>query len=468
MNFIKKYGVQILGPFLFLLVYFLPTELETKQQSFLAIFVFVVFNWLFSKIPLYITGFFGVTAAVIFKIAPASKVFANFGHPIIFLFLGGFLLAKAFNESGLDRRISLYLLTRNFINGSIIRLLIMLMSLTATFTMWISNTATTAMMLPLVLGTLASLKISDKKTISLILIVIAYSSSIGGIATPIGSTPNIIALGMLEELVQVNISFLEWMTYCLPIAILFLVTLFFLTYLQIKKKTVIFNNQMLLSEYKLLPRVSRNEIYTCIIFLLTVFLWLVPSFAKLLGAALPISFNSGAVAMLCASLLFISPFGTEEKILKSNDIKSIDWSSLLLFGSGLALGKLLFDLKLAQMAGDLLIQFIDGFGLLGIFLCIFTFVIFSTELTSNTASANILLPIMIALAGRLDIDPLFLSMGVAISCSLAFMLPVATPPNAIVYGSEQVDKNDMMKLGLGLNLSFSAILSVIIYFYILT
>ena len=464
MTILKKYAAQLSGPFLFLLILLLPSSLRADQQQFLAIFGFVVFQWLFSSTPLFVTGFIGVALAIIFNLSNASEMLSNFGHPIIFLFLGGFLLAKAFNNSGLDKRISLYLLTRKFINGSITKLLFTLMFLTATFTMWISNTATTAMMLPLVLGTLTSLKIDNKKIVSLILICIAYASSIGGIATPIGSTPNMIAIGMLQELANVKVSFLEWMLYAFPIATLFMGILFFLCYQQIKKEKISFDNTYLVNQFKELPSISRYEIWTCIIFCSTVLLWILPSIAKLLSISLPLSLNSGAVALLTSSLLFIFPFNGK-KILKAQHIKEIDWSSLMLFGSGLALGKLLFQLELAQLAGNTLIEFISNFGIFGIFLCIFTFVIFSTELTSNTASANILLPIMISMASQLELSPLFLSMGVSISCSLAFMLPVATPPNAIVYGSEKVSKKQMMSLGLGLNLLLAFSLSCCIYIY---
>lgn len=465
MNIIKQYGVHIFGPLLPILILSLPTQLEKNQQYFLGIFSFVVFNWLFSKIPLYITGFLGVIFASIVNLAPATEIFQNFGHPIIFLFLGGFLLAKAFNNVGLDKRISLFLLTRPIINGSIYRLLFTLMFLTATFTMWISNTATTAMMLPLVIGTLSSLKINDKKIISLILICIAYSSSIGGIATPIGSPPNIIAMGMLSEFTNVKISFLEWMLYSLPIATVFLFILFGLSIIQIRKTHFRIDNDFLIQEYKKLPTLSNYEIYTFLIFMGTVVLWILPSLLKLTTIKLPINLNSGVVAMLGASLLFIFPLRSGRKILKSQDISSIDWSSLMLFGTGLALGKLLFDLGLAKIAGALLLNFIQDFSLFGIFLTVFTFVIFSTELTSNTASANIILPIMISFASQLNISPIFMAMGVAIACSLAFMLPIATPPNAIVYGSQQVSKNQMIQLGLGLNLIFSILLSLAIYLY---
>lgn len=465
MTILKKYGLQLAGPTLFILILTLPIDVSTQQQKFLAIFIFVVFNWLFGSMPLFITGFIGVSAAGVLNLAKTNDLLSNFGHPIIFLFLGGFLLARAFNNVGLDKRISLYLLTRKFIAGSITRLLFTLMALSACFTMWISNTATTAMMLPLVLGTLSSLEIKSKKVISLVLICIAYASSIGGIATPIGSTPNIIAIGMLDELVGINVSFLEWMGYTLPMAITFMAILFFICHRRIKTENITFNNSYLLKTYSSLPKISKSEINTFIIFILTVLLWILPSFFKLLGFTIPLNLDSGLIALFMSSLLFVAPLSSTEKILAPKDIKRIDWSSLMLFGCGLALGRLLFDLGLAQMAGEKLISLISHLGIFGIFLAVFTFVVFSTELTSNTASANILLPIMISLGIQLKISPLFISMGVAIACSLAFMLPVATPPNAIVFGSEQVSKQDMMSMGFILNITLSFCLSLFIYLY---
>ncbi len=465
MNILKKYGAQVFGPFLFLLVWFLPTDLATKQQQFLAIFAFTVFNWLFGTIPLYISGLIGVTLSVFINLDTATKIFGNFGHPIIFLFLGGFLLAKAFSNVGLDNRISLYLLTRSFIKGSISRLLFTLIALTAVFTMWISNTATTAMMLPLVLGTLKSLKIENKKTVSLILLSIAYSSSIGGIATPIGSPPNIIGIGMLEELVGIKITFFEWMIQALPISMIFLAVLFFLVHIRIKKDLICFDNSFLIQEYKKLPTLSIYEIITFFVFLFTILLWLIPSITRLMGITLPINLNPGAVAIFGSSLLFIFPLRAGRKILKSSDIKSIDWSSLMLFGAGLAMGKLLFDLGLAKMAGAYLIALVSQWHLFTLMLVVFLAVIFFTEFSSNTASANILLPIVISMSVQLKLDPLYLTMGVGIACSLAFMLPVATPPNAIVYGSELVSKNDMIKHGLALNIIYAFILAGFIYLY---
>ena len=454
----------LLGPVISIIVYFLTDSLNSQQQVFLSIFGFVVYNWLFTQVPLYVTGFIGVGLSGIFQLASPKDLLANFGHPIIYLFLAGFLLARAFHKVGLDRRISLYLLTRDFIKGSISRLLFTLMFLTATFTMWISNTATTAMMLPLVLGVLDSLEIKDRKSVSMILICIAYASSIGGIATPIGSTPNIIALGMLEEFINLKVTFFEWMVYALPISTIFLGILFYLTHIAIKNKNIEFNNHYLKEEYKKLPKITTSEKWVLSLFLLTVFLWILPSFAKLFNITLPVDLTPGVVGIFTASILYMLPI-RGEKILLGADIKQIDWSSLMLFGCGLALGKLLYELGITKITGELLTHFVDGMPLFFILLCIFSFVIFSTELTSNTATANILIPIMISLAGQLSISPFFLTLGVSMACSLAFMLPVATPPNAIVYGSERVDKVDMLQLGFGLNIIFSLVLAIVIYLY---
>lgn len=464
MDKILKSVVPFLGPLLSLIVYLIPTQLDSSQQLFLSIFSFVVYNWLFTNVPLYVTGFIGVGLSGMFQLTSAKNLLANFGHPIIYLFLAGFLLAKAFQKVGLDKRVSLYLLTRNFIQGSLSRLLFTLMLLTSTFTMWISNTATTAMMLPLVLGVLDSLDIKDKKSVSLILIAIAYASSIGGIATPIGSTPNIIALGMLDEFIGLKITFFEWMLYGLPISLIFLGLLFFLVHLRLRTIKATFENSYLKKEYAKLPPMKNSEKWVLGVFALTVTMWIFPSILKLLNWTISLDFTPGVVGLFTCSLLYLLPL-KGGKILLASDIKQIDWSSLMLFGCGLALGKLLFELGLTKMTGQFLIEFVDGLPLFLLFLCVFSFVIFSTELTSNTATASILIPIMISLATELKINPFFFSLGVSLACSLAFMLPVATPPNAIVYGSERVDKKDMIKLGLILNISFSFILAAAIYLF---
>lgn len=460
---IKNFFGLFLSLFLFVLLNATKVDMSTDQITFLSLFLGIVYYWLCSELPLFVTGLIGVSFSVLLGLSSAKIIFANFGHPIIFLFLGGFIIAEAFQKVGLDRRFALYLLSRELIAKSFSRFLFTLLCLTAFFSMWISNTATTAMMLPLVLGILKSLKIKSKKMTSLVLISVAYASSIGGIATPVGSTPNIISLGMLEETINLHIGLLDWVFHALPISIFFLAALFTLIRIQLRKESVMIDTESIRNEYESLKPFSKAEFTTLIIFIITVIAWMLPSFMKLIFDSSVFKINPGAAVLFTSSFLFI--LGGEKKILSANAIKRIDWSSLLLFGCGLALGKLLFELGLAKMAGDQLTALIGEMPTFFIYLAAFSFVIFATELTSNTATATILIPIMISLSLSLELNPFYFSLGISLACSLAFMLPVATPPNAIVYGSGLVRKKDMFKYGFVLNIFFSISLAAFIYCY---
>jgi sodium-dependent dicarboxylate transporter 2/3/5 len=462
---------HLIGPFLFLTILLVPLELDPNQHKFLAIFILVVANWLFSKTPIFITGFIGVGLSVLMGVTTADKAFIPFSHPIIFLFMGGFLFAKAMNSQGLDKRISLVLLSQDFIKGSFKRMVLSLFILTAFFSMWVSNTATTAMMLPIILGILTNLKIEDEKLTSLLLIGMAYSASIGGVGTPIGSIPNMIAIGMLSDLAGIQISFLNWTLIGIPLVSIFIYLLYKYICLYIPEKYNKFDNTYVKNELKALTKISKEEKIIALLFSLTVFFWFSPSIAQLFvtkGSTLAVffkeRFNVGIISMFFSSLLFIFPLNKSDKILKQNDIKTIDWPSLLLFGSGLSLGKMLFETGLAKIAGDYVVASLASGNIFIILVVLIYVTIFATELASNTATSNILLPIVISMAATMNLNPIVLASAVAISCSLAFMLPVATPPNAIVYGSGKVTMGSMIKTGFLLNIIFGFIL--IIGFYI--
>jgi sodium-dependent dicarboxylate transporter 2/3/5 len=470
MNKIFKAMAHLIGPFLFILILLLPLNLEINQKKFLAIFTFVVSNWLLTSFPLFVTGFIGVGLTVLMGVSTAKTAFTPFSSSIIFLFLGGFLFAKAMNESRLDKRISLWLLSRSFLKGSFKRIIIALLCLTAFFSMWVSNTATTAMMLPITLGILASLNINDKKITTVVLLGVAYSASIGGLATPIGSIPNIVSVGLLAETANIHISFIEWIAFGLPIVILFLVILCYYIFKRIPGGIQKFDNRYILRELESLPKFSKNEFFILVLFILTVFFWFFPSFCKvMLGAEDEVTkyvsarFNSGIVAIFFSSFLFIFPLGAKRKILKQSDIKTIDWPSLLLFGTGLSLGKVLFDTGLANILGSGILSLFSGSGVFTLLTILIFFTIFATEVASNTATASILIPIVIAMSISLNQPPIVFVIAIALACSLAFMLPVATPPNAIVYGSEKVEMGDMMRIGFKLNLIFGALLSLGFY-----
>lgn len=459
-----------LGPFLFLIFLFAPLDLEKDQQNFLAIFLFVVCNWLLTTTPLYITGLIGVALTSIFGIVSASEALGHFANPIIFLFLGGFLFAKAMNDASLDKRISLFLLSRKYIKGSFKRMLFTLYCLTAFFSMWVSNTATTAMMLPIILGTLANLKIEDKLLSSILLIGLAYSASIGGLGTPIGSPPNIVAIGMLKDLANIDISFLYWTAIGLPFVIIFMLLLYKYICFFIPENLSSFDNSFIKDEYSKLHKFSKNEKIISILFITLIFFWFAPSLVQTIFSAdseiaifLKTRFNSGVVAVFFSSLLFIFPLGSKKKILSSHAVKSIDWPSLLLFGSGLSLGKTLFVTGLAKIAGDFIITNLAGGSFLLLIVILVYITVFATELASNVASANILLPIVIAMAIEMSISAQIPATAVAFACSMAFMLPVATPPNAIVYGTDLVEMKTMLRVGFLLNIVFGGILALSFY-----
>lgn len=468
-NFIQQ-KAHLFGPFLFIIILFLPLELEKDQHYFLAIFSFVVANWLFSKAPLYITGFLGVALTNFMGVASAKETLQHFANPIIFLFLGGFLFAKAMNSAELDKRVSLYLLSRSFIKGSFKRMLFVLYALTAFFSMWVSNTATTAMMLPIILGTLNSLKIEDKHLTSILLLGLAYSASIGGLGTPIGSPPNIIAIGMLKDLANVNISFLHWTIMGVPFVVIFLFILYkYITHF-LPDDLKSFDNSFIKDEFIQMHNITKHEKIITVLFIMLVFFWFTPSlvaniFPKdwQITTLIKTRFNSGVVALFFSSLLFIFPLRSKDKILSSHAIKNIDWPSLLLFGAGLSLGKTLFATGLAKIAGDFIIANLAGGSFLVLIFILVYVTVFSTELASNTASANILLPIVIAMAMQMGMPAIIPATAVAFACSLAFMLPVATPPNAIVYGTDLVKMNTMLKLGFLLNIIFGGIMALSFY-----
>ena len=471
MGNIRNLLAPLLGPFVFLFFYLSDFGLEPKQSAFLAIFAFVVYNWLIAWLPLFVTGFLGVSLAVVFGVESAPKALSSFSHPIIFLFLTGFLFAKAMAESGLDKRISLFILGKEAVAKSFDRLLFCLFALTAFFSMWVSNTATTAMMMPILLGVAKSLGIKDAKTQSLMLLGLAYSSSVGGLGSPVGSPPNIIAMGMLEELAGIQIGFFDWTLFGAPLSFIFLILIFFYIKRQIPSGSKEMSPEFIKNQAGKLGPAGIREISLAGLFFVLLACWFLPGLLDgLFGKDIPFlkllneRMDPGVIGLLLASALFVFPLGKTPKLLAAQDIKDIDWGSLLLFGSGLALGKILFDTGLAKIAGDFLVNNIAGSNYFFLISALCFFTVFSTELASNTASANILIPIVIASAGILGINAQAPAIAVALSCSLAFMLPVATPPNAIVYGTGKVDVFTMVKFGFALNLVCASLLSLIFYF----
>ncbi len=463
----KMHLQQWIGPILFLMTILLPLPLDQKQQVFLGIFLWVVCQWLFTEIPLFATGIMGIALSVILGVTTAKEALAPFSDSLIFLFLGGFFLARSLEVLKLDKKIAMALLSLPFIRGKLSHTILAILCLTAFFSMWVSNTATTAMMLPIVLGLLKGLDIEEVEVKQVMMLATAYSATIGGVATPIGSPPNIIAIGMLKNLAGVDFSFLSWVMMAMPIC---LIMLYFVYKLTLSKIPLALLERPIKASINEEPpkNLTKQESQVLVLFGLIIFLWFSPSFISLVfGSDHSITLlieqrlNPGIVALFIASLLFLFPLGEQEKILTQREAMKIDWATLLLFGAGLSLGQILFQTGLATLAGNSLIAFMGQSSMLLFIFCLILFTIFFTEIASNTATANILIPLIIATSLQASLPPLIPVLAVAISCNLAFMLPVATPPNAIVFGSGHVTLKSMVKMGFWLNLASLLVLTVL-------
>jgi len=465
----KKLGL-ILGPLFFLCVYLSPILPQNpRAHRLLAVFFLVIIWWVTEAIPIPITALFIPVFITVFKITTIHEALAPFANPIIMLFLGSFILARAMCVHSLDKKLAYSVLSLKSVKHSQTRILFAFGGLSLFLSMWISNTATTAMMFPIALGVLSSFPQEKKEGKGLsfkviLLLTLAYSASIGGIGTPIGSPPNLIAIGMLEKLADYKIDFFQWMIIGFIIMIPMYTALFFFMKHRLKKqgssnKTLKINAIHKSETFKKLNRPQKNVL---IAFSITVFFWTFPGIVSLImGRAHPFSLwlqqhiPESAAALIGAGLLFLLPVNLSKGrfTLTLKDAMNIDWGTLLLFGGGLSLGYHIFETGLADIIGNYFISV--GGEHASAALITFISIVFSvllTEVTSNTASANMIIPIIIALSHAASINPLIPVLGSAIGCSFAFMLPVATPPNAIIYGSGLIKLPQMMKVGFWLNI----------------
>ena len=473
----KRIGF-FLGPLLFLVTYLSPVLSDNPQaHKLLAVFLLVVIWWVTECIPIPITALLIPVFITIFAISSVKEAFAPFANPIIMLFLGSFVLARAMCVHALDQKLAFSVLSMKSIAHKKTRILFAL-GLTSLFlSMWISNTATTAMMYPIALGVMDALHSSgkDKKNTSfgvILLLTLAYAASIGGVGTPIGSPPNLIAIGMLESLASYRVTFFQWMIMGFFVLIPMYLFLFFYMKSRIKddaksEKPVDLSALKIEKRDGKLTRAQKNVLFA---FSVTVFLWIFPGIVSLVGGRnaplflwLQEHFPEAIAAIIGAGLLFFLPidFQRGEFTLSLREAIKIDWGTLLLFGGGLSLGFQMFESGLAEAIGNAFIS-LGGSSASTTLITLLAVAlsVYMTELTSNTASANMIIPIIIAVSNAAGISPLQPVLGSAIGCSFAFMLPVATPPNAIVYGSGMIPLPQMMKHGFWLNIAGILLISL--------
>ena len=459
-----------LGPAMFLLILVLPSNLPVEAHRLAAIFALVIVYWITEAIPLAATALLGPALTVPLGVATHREAFASFGHPIIFLFLGSFLIASAMRVHGLDRRIALFTLSRRWVGERPGRILLAFGGIAAFLSMWMSNTATTAMMLPIGLGVLSTLAPQTSATSDRpwpyatgLMLMIAYSCNVGGVATPVGSPPNLIAIGMLADRTGRTLTFIDWMGFGLPISIVLFVIVYFVIRRGFSTGGVSFEGAIKtirLDRARLGPMTAGEKIALAS-FLLAVALWTVPGLVGLLlgrdhpaSEALRRALPEAPAAILAATLLFVIPLDRSARrfTLTWKQAATIDWGTILLFGGGLSLGSLAFATGLAEALGRGIVSVSGNLPLWAVALLALFLANVMTEFMSNTATANLLVPMFIAIGGAASGNPLLTSLGATLGCSLAFCFPVATPPNAIVYGSGMVPMTSMIRAGVLLNL----------------
>ena len=458
----------VLGPALFLLLLLWPPAgLPAPAARLLAVVAWVVAWWITEAVPLPVTAVLGPAIAVALGILPAREAFGPFGDPIIFLFLGSFLFARAMSVHGLDRRLARAVLAVPAASASPLRLVVTFTALTAALSMWLSNSATTAMLSPIALGLLGACAGDGRRRPHLeraLLLACAYGASIGGIGTPVGSPPNLVTIGQLGALSGTRIGFVSWSLVGVPVMLAMLAVVVLVTGGRTGREG--WTSPLGAAPAERAPMGTGERSVTAA-FALTVACWVAPGLLSIvlgaehpLAAALGRNLPEGVAAVLGASLLFVLPAGEGRLALGWNDAARIDWGTLLLFGGGLSLGGAMFRTGLSEAVGRGLVSATGVSGTVGLTVVFTVFAVFFTEVTSNTAAATMLVPLAIASARAAGASPLEPALGCGLGCSMAFMLPVATPPNAIVYGSGLVPIGAMARAGLVLNVAACVVIPV--------
>jgi sodium-dependent dicarboxylate transporter 2/3/5 len=426
------------------LYHFLPFENDIVLG--LCILSFVAILWLTEALHISITALLVPLLAVGFGVFNTQTALSSFSNPIIFLFLGGFALAAAMHRQELDKVIADKVLV--LAKGRMSVAVFLLFGVTAGLSMWISNTATTAMMLPLVLGVLS--KVNTKtghNTYVFVLLGIAYCASIGGIATIVGSPPNAIAAA------EMGLNFTEWMSYGVPVTLVLLPVTVGLLYVLLKPDL----NDVFELDHTPITW-DKGKVVTLGIFSLTVFLWI---FSKPINAMLG-NFSKFDTLVALMAIILVS----FARVVHWKDIeKTTDWGVLILFGGGICLSNILKATGTSVFLAHNLSDFLSQASMILIILTVATFVVMLTEFASNTASAALLVPVFAGVAEALGLSPIVLSVLIAIAASCAFMLPVATPPNAIVFSTGHIEQSEMMRVGIYLNLACIIILSLFAWLF---
>ncbi|MFQ5597344.1 MAG: SLC13 family permease [Nitrospiria bacterium] len=465
----------IAGPLLaFLVPIFIEIQEHPKAAAMLGIALWMALWWMTECVPLAVTALIPLIAFPLTGIAAGKETAPRYMTSTIFLFLGGFLIAQAMEATGLHRRLALFILSRW--NTSLTQILIGFAVATAFLSMWISNTATTMLMATIALAVLSKLDSQLKPeemqvAASTLLLTIAYSANIGGMGTPVGSPPNLVFLETMKRIFPQNVpSFLQWMMIGVPVVIAGLAVLYFmegrrLRHLPWSESAV----AMLKQEAQAMGSMRREERFVAAVLCLTALAWMTRQGIRGEGFAIPgwsallphKGVDDGTVAIAAAFTFFVAPVKDGAPILNRAAFGRLPWGILILFGGGFAMAMGMQRSGLSESIGNQM-AFLTNVSPLVMMLGIALSVTFLTEITSNTATTQVLLPILAAVAAGSGQDAVLLLATATLSASCAFMLPVATPPNAIVFGTDRVPLSAMMKAGVKLNFVMALVIVAVV------
>ena len=460
-----------LGPLLFILIilFYHPNGLSIAANAVLASAIWIAVWWITEAVPIAVTALLPIVLFPLSGGMGLNETTASYGHKYVFLYIGGFILALAIEKWKLHKRIALTII--KIVGTNVTNIILGFMVATAFLSMWISNTATAVMILPVGMAIVTHLK-DNPKTIrnenlifgKALMLSIAYSASIGGMATLIGTPPNLVLAGVVKQTYNIEISFSKWFLFGFPISVVLLVICWiYLTRFAFKFKQKEFpgGSQEIKKQLKDLGKISYEEKTVFLVFLLTAFAWITRSF--FIKRLIP-GIDDTIIAVFFAVFLFILPSKKKGvKIMTWEDTIKLPWGIVLLFGGGMALALGFESSGLAVWIGGQMTS-LGSLPLILLLLILIASVNFLTEITSNLATTAMLLPVLVSLASALGVHPYLLLVGATLAASCAFMLPVATPPHAVVFGSGYLKIEDMVKKGFWMNIISIILLTLIVYF----
>jgi solute carrier family 13 (sodium-dependent dicarboxylate transporter), member 2/3/5 len=450
------------GVIISLLLYlFNPFALTADACKAVAVAALMISWWVMEAMPMPAVALIPMFLFPLLKISTIEETSKAYSNPVIFLFMGGFMIGLAIEKWNLHKRIALQIVNVTGTSGN--RIILGFILATGFLSMWLSNTATTMMMFPIALSVIAVMKEHQQQSTGMknfalvLMLVIAYASNIGGMATVIGTPPNVAFVAFIEKKYGYTVAFSDWMLVCTPLALLLLLSLYIVLTRWMfpnKIKSSAEARNFIELELNNLGPVSKSEARVLFVFVLTALLWI---FKDILNKQPFFKADDNMIAVFGGLLLFAIPSakkddeGKRKMLLEWNDTSKMAWGILLLFGGGIALANSLEKAGVMALIGNNLASFSTGSSLLLVFM-VTVVSIFLSEVMSNIAQVIVLSPVLAALADALHMDPLLLGVPMTLAASAASMLPMGTPPNAIVFSSGYIKLKDMLKAGLALNI----------------